>query len=199
MTPAAKLASAASAIAIAITLSIVAPFRAQAEDTGLWETFYAGERGFRGVAPAPSWFGRPTYRRVTPRRERAAARPKPPPVEHIAAPAMPLTPPDPSKRPNPFAALLTDPTLRRGDIVVFPDGARVFRGAPGTQHAMRDFAKVAASKDVPAGSRKALAALAVGHNSAWSSDIRRSQLAGKLDVESTGSIGKGKASRRRTR
>ena len=43
-----------------------------------------------------------------------------------------------------------DPTLRPGDIVVMPDGLKVFRGAVGGPHKDADFVSVASSKALPA-------------------------------------------------
>jgi hypothetical protein len=142
-------------------------------------------------------------RRAAPR-IRQAARPKPQLAPQLArlpefeaAPKMPAKPPDPSKRENPLVTLLSDPTLRKGDIVMFPDGPRVFRGSPGARHAMADFVDVSRAKDMPKSTRKALAALPVGANNAWSSETTpRGQLAQNArDVETTGSIGN-KRSRR---
>jgi hypothetical protein len=42
---------------------------------------------------------------------------------------------------NPVPDLLTDSTLRRGDIVMFPEGPRVFNGQ-GSKHALTDFVPV---------------------------------------------------------
>jgi Protein of unknown function (DUF2865) len=42
-----------------------------------------------------------------------------------------------------------DPTLRNGDIVVLPDGLKVFRGANTTPHQDTDFTSVASSKAIP--------------------------------------------------
>ena len=43
-----------------------------------------------------------------------------------------------------------DPTLRPGDIVVMPDGLKVFRGNIGPAHKDADFVSVASSKALPA-------------------------------------------------
>jgi hypothetical protein len=42
-----------------------------------------------------------------------------------------------------------DPTLRNGDIVVMPDGLKVFRGDTATPHTDSDFTSVASSKSLP--------------------------------------------------
>ncbi len=177
-------------IAVTVPLIVVDAGRAYAEDTGFWETFRGASRGFQGVAPSPSWAPQPLVRRPPPFIRRAS-HPKPQIVE---VPEQPITiekPPDPANRPNPLALLLSDSTLRPGDIVVFPDGPRVFKGRPGTQHAVLDFAKLSTSKDVPRSARKLLASLPVGENDAWSSNpaARGGQLArNAVDIETTGAL-----------
>jgi hypothetical protein len=78
--------------------------------------------------------------------------------------------------------------LRRGDMVMFPDGLRVFKGHPGSQHTMADFAPMEAAH--PSG-RKLVAHLRPGWNGAWSTEkkARSGTLAAKsLDVDATGSV-----------
>ena len=55
--------------------------------------------------------------------------------------------------------IFSDPTLRPGDIVVFPDGPKVFRGAPGKRHARADFQDIDRSGVVPKDLRRAVVAL----------------------------------------
>jgi hypothetical protein len=43
-------------------------------------------------------------------------------------------------------SVLDDPTLRRDDVVVTPEGLMVFRGSPGLPHAPGDFVPVAAAR-----------------------------------------------------
>jgi hypothetical protein len=157
---------------------------AVAEDTGFWEIVrsmqpssrpFGAMSGFRVVAPPPSTA--PAIQIV---------RPSVP-----AAPPKPVVFPDASKRENPLAALLNDSTLRHGDVVMFPDGPRVFRGASGGRHRVEDFVRVARSGDVASASRKTLLAMRPGENDAWSADVvtGRGQMARRIaDVESTGSI-----------
>jgi len=96
---------------------------------------------------------------------------------------------------NPVPQLMADSTLRRGDIVVFPDGPRVFIGDQGSRHSLPDFRPASqAGKVVPASTRKLLAKVEPATNAAWSTDTLNS---GKLaanakDVESTGSTGTGR-------
>src|SRR5215218_5466108 len=44
------------------------------------------------------------------------------------------------------ASLMADPTLRRGDVVVFPDGPRVYKGERGSSHGFRDFEPIQVSR-----------------------------------------------------
>ena len=46
----------------------------------------------------------------------------------------------------PQIPISVDPTLRNGDIVVMPDGLKVFRGAGNVPHPDTDFTSVASSK-----------------------------------------------------
>lgn len=158
---------------------------AAAEDSGFWETVRAAAgSGIRAVASPPGFAVVP----VAPRAE--LPRPQ---VIRLPSPTLAKpTPPDPSKRDNPFATLLRDPTLRYGDVVMFPGGPRVFRGEPGGRHSVHDFAAVSASKDLPSASRKTVLAMPVGENTAWSANV--SANTGKVarstvDVETTGSLG----------
>jgi hypothetical protein len=90
---------------------------------------------------------------------------------------------------NPLPKLLADATLRDGDIVVFPEGPRVFRGRVGTKHRMDDFAPVTKT-NVASGTRKLLAAMKIGPNDAWSEDIVPQNRMAARDVETTGSLKK---------
>jgi Protein of unknown function (DUF2865) len=49
----------------------------------------------------------------------------------------------------PQIPISVDPTLRNGDIVVMPDGLKVFRGASDVPHEDGDFTSVASSKALP--------------------------------------------------
>ena len=52
-----------------------------------------------------------------------------------------------------------DPTLRPGDIVVMPDGLKVFRGTAAAPHKDADFVSVASSKNLPAVVRQQMLSL----------------------------------------
>jgi hypothetical protein len=127
--------------------------------------------------------------------------PRPPPqtlrekkreVDETAKPVVPpRRPPKPTEIPsNPHLALMTDPTLMPGDIVIFPDGPRVFQGTPGRRHARSDFVPFAKAKGLTKSDRRYLTALRTGVNDAWTDDISGdTKVARKArDVETTGSI-----------
>ena len=124
-------------------------------------------------------------------RRRSAARPKPAPVEVLEI-KTPIQARHPVDMENPFPALLADSTLRPGDMVMFPDGLRVFTGRVGSRHKVSDFTPVAqAGKALSRETRKLVSKLHPGENVAWSSDAVRAR--GKLadtgkDIDTTGSV-----------
>lgn len=182
-------------------IAVVAP--AEAEDSGFWAAVRSMEQRFEAPASRRAWAPRAERRaasRLSPRLH-YAARPKVQfarlPVEAKEEPKPDAKPRDPSERPNPLVSLLADPTLRRGDIVMFPDGPRVFKGQPGEKHVLLDFAKPSASSGLPSSARKVLAAMPVGENSAWSSDTGAAtgRIAQSAVVETTGSLPRARRSR----
>ena len=62
---------------------------------------------------------------------------------------------------DPVTALLNDPTLRRGDVVIMPDGPKVFKGGRTTPYRLSDFEDVRRSKLVGAKTRRQLTAMPV--------------------------------------
>ena len=124
-------------------------------------------------------------------RPRVRPRPKPAALEEseVKKPEKPRSPGDAT---NPVPELLTDSTLRAGDMVMFPDGLPVFTGRPGDQHRLADFKPVSqAGKAVASSARKLVAGIRPGMNTAWSADAIGA--GGKLatiskDVETTGSV-----------
>ena len=180
--------SAALGMAVGVaSLAGAALAPADAEDTGRWEVLRANtELRFRPLAPAPGF----TVVRPDPILRLEPPRPK---IVSLPTPTVtkPATPPDPAKRENPLAAILRDSTLRYGDVVVFPDGPRVFRGEAGTRHSMQDFVTVKSAGMEPT-ARNKLLAMPVGENSAWSSNLAGGgKVARVRDVETTGSIDAG--------
>jgi hypothetical protein len=138
------------------------------------------------VAPSP-----PSHYRLAPNYDRRAnlRRPKVVRSEESAVKA-PLKARAIGEMTNPLPTLLADRTLRRGDIVMFPHGPRVFVGQSGTQHTIEDFEPVSSNnKAVPQGTRKLLANLHPGWNGAWSAEkpSDTARLA-TTDVLTTGSV-----------
>src|SRR5215212_7656378 len=80
-----------------------------------------------------------------------------PPVTPAPPKAQPLSQPI-EMGSDPVAALLRDPTLRPGDIVVFPDGPRVFKSSRAVPHRADMFESVERSRLVSKASRKAVLA-----------------------------------------
>lgn len=71
-----------------------------------------------------------------------------------------LTPPRDLSE-DPVAALLKDKTLRQGDVVVMPDGAKVFRGGANAPHRLSDFEDVRRSRLIGEKNRRFIMALPV--------------------------------------
>ena len=96
---------------------------------------------------------------------------------------------------NPVPALLADSTLQSGDLVMFPDGLRVFTGRTGDRHTMADFKPLAqAGKHLSRATRKLVAHLLPGENPAWSMDGVKSGnklAANTQDVEATAAVKRG--------
>jgi hypothetical protein len=104
---------------------------------------------------------------------------------------IPIRPKAPGEVANPVTELLTDRTLRRGDLVMFPGGFRVFNGQPGLKHALTDFVPVSQAKDVvPSSTRKLLASVRPDQNLAWSTEKTQtaSLLESTRNVEATGTV-----------
>jgi hypothetical protein len=173
-------------LAVALPLATgAAPARAQ--------DLFGFFRLFSRPAPAPAYQPfeyRPDAASERPR-PKPRSRPRPAPAEQAVI-KMPDKPKAPGEIENPFPALLADSTLQPGDMVMFPDGLRVFTGRQGGAHRLADFKPIAqAGKAVSRATRKLVADLHPGENVAWSTD--RAKAGGKLaantpDVESTGSV-----------
>jgi hypothetical protein len=124
-------------------------------------------------------------------RRKVRPRPKPVVVEQLET-KKPIEPKPLGEIANPVPVLLADSTLRAGDMVMFPDGLRVFTGKPGSSHKLADFKPLAqAGKHLSRATRKLVAHLLPGENIAWSTDAVRSD--GKLaantdDISTTGSV-----------
>jgi hypothetical protein len=124
-------------------------------------------------------------------RRKSSVQPKPAPVEVLQV-KPPIEPRPLGEIDNPFPALLADSTLQPGDMVMFPDGLRVFTGRVGSRHKVSDFTPLAqAGKAVSRQTRKLVSKLRPGENVAWSTDGDWSR--GKVaditkDVTTTGSV-----------
>jgi hypothetical protein len=173
------------------------------EDAGIY-AFIHSQRPERATAPARPMpeIALPRFDVQAPRarlaRPRAVSRPREE-REEAGKPVMPVAARPIGEVSNPVPALLADKTLRPGDIVVFPDGPRLFKGRPGGRHALSDFVKIASAKGLPQPARKIVSAMLVGRNDAWSMEELRPdrRLAGRArDIEATGSTGKARRSRR---
>ena len=105
---------------------------------------------------------------------------------------IPIRPKAPGEVANPVTELLTDRTLRRGDLVMFPGGFRVFNGQPGSKHALTDFVPVSqAGSVVPSSTRKLLASVRPDFNRAWSTETANSSskfAESTTSVEATGTV-----------
>jgi hypothetical protein len=97
------------------------------------------------------------------------------------------------------SSFMSDSTLERGDIVVFPDGPKVFRGRGGAPHRLADFEDLRNSRLVSRSTRQTVLAktgpddetIEVAERSAGPkrpAEIR--------DVAATGSIAPGRRERR---
>lgn len=144
----------------------------------------------RPIARAPVY--EPTYYPYARAFERAPVRRRPKVVRAPPPVQMPAKPKPVGQVTNPVPELLADSTLRRGDIVVFPDGPRVFNGDHGTRHSLADFEPVSrAASLVPASTRKLVSNLKPSVNMAWSTDKPAAQnklAVNTRDVETTGSV-----------
>lgn len=183
------LANPFSVLTLALTLPIaLSAVPAQAQ--GIFGLFRAFSQP-AAPAPAPQSFGyQPDPGLEQPRRK---ARPRPKPVAVVESEIKkPIEPKPPGETSNPVPALLADSTLRPGDMVMFPDGLRVFTGKPGGSHKLADFKPLAqAGKHLSRATRKLVARLLPAENIAWNTDAVRSS--GKLaantdDVAITGSV-----------
>jgi hypothetical protein len=140
---------------------LLAAFPDDARAQGFFEALFGG-LGLRParVAPLPTpapWFSDEPQRRPVRRRPPKMELANLPPAQGIKLSTKPVTEMSDTER---AATLLSDPTLRRGDIVVFPQGARVFRGEAGSSsHRMSDFEDVRSSRYVGQGTRRTVLAV----------------------------------------
>jgi hypothetical protein len=172
----------------------LAPLQAQDADTVYAALFHSMQQEERHPEPPPSSFSpfQLDHRfRRSPRSGQEKKREfnkietvKPAPVDKPRAIAKPA-----QISANPHLALMTDPTLVPGDIVVFPNGPRVFQGRPGNSHAMADFVPFSKATGLSNADRRYLTALRTGVNDAWVEASEATKVAQKTrDVDTTGSV-----------
>ncbi|MBB4040331.1 hypothetical protein GGR34_001984 [Microvirga flocculans] len=139
---------------------------------------------FLGNEPGPA--GSDTKRQIR-------SRPKPVAAENEEV-RKPIEPRPPGQFTNPVAALLSDSTLRPGDMVMFPDGLRVFTGRVGQTHKLNDFKPIAQmAKGLSRSTRKLVSGLLPGDNVTWNTSAvpKNEKVASKTtDVATTGSVKK---------
>ena len=188
-TPLVALAKPCSVLAVALILPlIIGSVPAQAQ--GIFGFFRALTQPAAPVPPPQPFGYQPDPALEQPRRK-ARLRPKPISVDQPEI-KKPVEPKPVGEIANPVPALLADSTLRPGDMVMFPDGLRVFTGKPGGSHRLADFKPLAqAGKHLSRATRKLVAHLFPAENVAWNTDAVRS--GGKLaantdDVSTTGSV-----------
>jgi len=184
----AALAKPCSVLAAALILPLAAS-AVPAQAQGIFGLFRAFSQP-AAPAPPPPAFGYQPDAVVEPPRRKARPRPKPVVVDQSEI-KKPIEPKPPGEIANPVPTLLADSTLRPGDMVMFPDGLRVFTGKPQSSHRLTDFKPLAqASKHLSRATRKLVAHLLPAENLAWNTDAVRSggKLASNADVSVTGSV-----------
>jgi hypothetical protein len=142
----------------------------QAQEGGFFEMLFGTQRQ-AAPAPAPS-YGTPTaygdgyYRRHRSERRRAlrmktryAALPRPEKVDSDISGKQPVD--QKAIQDNPTKAILEDKTLRAGDIVVMPNGPKVFTGSSQKVHRAGDFEDVKYSRFLDKKTRGQLVAMMV--------------------------------------
>ena len=176
-----------------LTIALILPFTISAvpaQAQGIFGLFRAFSQP-AAPTPPPQPFGYQPDPEVEPPRRKARPRPTPVVVEQLEI-KKPVEPKPVGEIANPVPALLADSTLCPGDMVMFPDGLRVFTGKPGGSHKLADFKPLAqAGKHLSRATRKLVAHLIPAENIAWNTDAVRSggKLAANTDeVSTTGNV-----------
>ena len=176
-----------------LTIALILPFTitaVPAQAQGIFGLFRAFSQP-AAPTPPPQPFGYQPDPEVEPPRRKARPRPTPVVVEQPEI-KKPVEPKPVGEIANPVPALLADSTLCPGDMVMFPDGLRVFTGKPGGIHKLSDFKPLAqAGKHLSRATRKLVAHLIPAENIAWNADAVRSggKLAANTDeVSTTGNV-----------
>jgi hypothetical protein len=175
-----------------VALGLLVPLSLSPAPASAQEVF-----GFLRLLSSPPVVREPVYQpydyRPLPDLERRTIRRRPKVIRaDPRASKVPIKAKAPGEVTNPVPELLTDITLRRGDIVMFPEGPRVFNGQAGSKHALIDFVPVSrAGSVVPSSTRKLLASLRPDYNAAWNAEksATGAKLAeNKRDVDVTGNV-----------
>ena len=173
-----------------LTMALVLPFAVSVVPARAQDVFGLFRALSRPAPPAPTY--QPFEHRPAIQRPKRKIRPKPVAAFEEAAVKKPIEPRPRGEIDNPVPALLADSTLQPGDMVMFPDGLRVFTGRPGGQHRLADFKPLSqAGKALPRGMRKLAANLRPSENPAWSTNglgPGNRLAANTNDVETTGSV-----------
>lgn len=198
-------------VSSALVLSTVAGVHAQEAGLGgLFGQLFGGTPRQAAPAPAPAQAAPGAYgggevneRYRWRRHARGAERRAKPKVRYAALPKEEDVSGVSGKQPvdqkaiaaNPTAALLRDETLRPGDIVVMPNGPKVFlgheprgRGSKAARHRMSDFEDVRSSRSLDSKTRKQLLAMMVPHGAMPAEEARKAlakarRLAPKEEIE----------------
>jgi hypothetical protein len=184
-----------------LAVALILPFAISAvpaQAQGIFDLFRAFSQPAAPV-PAPQSFGYQPDPEVERPRRKAHPRLRPVAVEQPEV-RKPIEPRPMGEIDNPVPALLADSRLRPGDMVMFPDGLRVFAGRLGGPHKLIDFKPVAqVEKPLSRETRKLVKHLLPSENIAWNTDVVRS--GGKLavnanDVATSGSVNRPRAPER---
>ncbi|MDV2986129.1 UNVERIFIED_CONTAM: hypothetical protein Q9R58_17575 [Methylobacteriaceae bacterium AG10] len=196
----------------ALVLSTVAGVHAQEGGFGgLFQQLFAPQQAAPAPAPAPAvpsyGGGSEVNERYRWRRHRGTTERSRPKVRYAALPKVALSKDEgdgiSGKQPvdskaiaaNPTAALLRDETLRPGDIVVMPNGPKVFkgredrgRGAKAARHRLSDFEDVKNARTIDAKTRRKLLAMMLPHGAMPADEARKvlakaRRLAPQEDIE----------------
>jgi hypothetical protein len=188
-------------LALALILpGIVGSVPAQAQ--GIFAFLQALTQPAAAPPPPPQPFGYQSDPALERPYQKARSRPKPVVLEQPEI-RKPVEPKPIGEIANPVPALLADRTLRPGDMVMFPDGLRVFTGRPEGSHKLADFKPLAqAGKHLSRETRKLVAHLLPAENVAWNTDAVKSGgmlAANTSDVSTTGSVNRSKSRKEDTR
>jgi hypothetical protein len=164
---------------------------------GLFEMLFGAPQVHRPPPPVIYYVPQPQYEGLRPVEPMPEPNRRVPDIAFTRPPVMP-TKAKPARAMSDkelVSSVLSDRTLERGDIVVFPDGPKVFRGRGGAPHRPSDFEDLGQSRLVSKSTRQTVLAR-TGTTDApitVAEDDRRrgtGRSADVRDVATTGSIGR---------